>query len=393
MYDFKARFTFKLWLTLILFSIIISFTVATTDHFRLRDEIIRNSQMQVQMAVDMTEQSLQKIEKAYYLFGKDQVRKMEESSQYLVNLYQKNPDFNQWDFQKLKNSLGFDIYIINDHNVIIHSTLQDDLGLDFKVCCNKFSSVLDERRKSGRFHHDGIDMEQSTGNIKKYSYMGTPDQRYLIELSFSLENGAIFREFNFFTAIDEIKQKYPLIYEINVLNKGGISLGQSIETGMLTGQRFSVFKQTLDTQQANEFHDAWKSKPAAYRYISYVSQYDNGSTKYKVLEIIYNTKDLELLLQENTNSFYLRLFLVFMITIATSLVISRWVAKPMYLAFHDSLTGLKNRAAFEEILPPLLAKNKGTIAMLLFDLDNFKSVNDLHGHDKGDWMLIKVSQS
>src|SRR5690606_18512536 len=122
----------------------------------------------------------QTIEKAYYLFGKEISSQMEASSRYLIGLYQRNPSFDEWNFTALKNMLGFDIYIINEQNVITHSSYPEDIGLDFNVCCPKLSQTITERRNSGEFFADGIDIEQTSGNIKKYSYMATPDKKYTI---------------------------------------------------------------------------------------------------------------------------------------------------------------------------------------------------------------------
>ncbi|MCC6404731.1 MAG: GGDEF domain-containing protein [Fimbriimonadaceae bacterium] len=54
-------------------------------------------------------------------------------------------------------------------------------------------------------------------------------------------------------------------------------------------------------------------------------------------------------------------------------------------ATQDALTGLKNRRAFEVELEERLAS--GAVALLLFDLDHFKSVNDTYGHPVGDAVL------
>lgn len=57
-----------------------------------------------------------------------------------------------------------------------------------------------------------------------------------------------------------------------------------------------------------------------------------------------------------------------------------------YLADHDSLTGLRNRRFFtEKIGQELSAKHSG--AIILVDLDNFKHINDIHGHVYGDRLL------
>jgi len=64
-------------------------------------------------------------------------------------------------------------------------------------------------------------------------------------------------------------------------------------------------------------------------------------------------------------------------------------------AFHDSLTGLANRALFEDRLDLAIAgaKRHGNILGIAYvDVDEFKSVNDRFGHDLGDRLLIALGE-
>jgi diguanylate cyclase (GGDEF)-like protein/PAS domain S-box-containing protein len=66
-----------------------------------------------------------------------------------------------------------------------------------------------------------------------------------------------------------------------------------------------------------------------------------------------------------------------------------------YLANHDSLTGLLNRAAFQGRLEQSLLqarRSAGAVALLFIDLDGFKRVNDAEGHRAGDEVLRIVAQ-
>ncbi len=66
-----------------------------------------------------------------------------------------------------------------------------------------------------------------------------------------------------------------------------------------------------------------------------------------------------------------------------------------YLAMHDELTGLYSRHMFNELLGHAveqIRRGGAPLAVLLIDLDDFKSVNDGHGHHVGDELLREVAQ-
>lgn len=66
-----------------------------------------------------------------------------------------------------------------------------------------------------------------------------------------------------------------------------------------------------------------------------------------------------------------------------------------HLAQHDMLTGLPNRRLFQDRLDQALAharRYREQVCLFFIDLDSFKAVNDRHGHEAGDVVLVTLAQ-
>lgn len=63
-----------------------------------------------------------------------------------------------------------------------------------------------------------------------------------------------------------------------------------------------------------------------------------------------------------------------------------------FLSYRDALTGLYNRAFFEEELKRLDTEHYYPLTLIMADLDGLKLINDVFGHQRGDQALVKVAQ-
>ena len=64
------------------------------------------------------------------------------------------------------------------------------------------------------------------------------------------------------------------------------------------------------------------------------------------------------------------------------------------MASHDALTGLLNHAyAKKRILERIETRPAATYALVIFDLDHFKSANDTYGHSFGDQVLVYLAET
>ena len=59
----------------------------------------------------------------------------------------------------------------------------------------------------------------------------------------------------------------------------------------------------------------------------------------------------------------------------------------------DGLTGLYNRSEIEGQIRRALSEDGSSLSLLMLDLDDFKKVNDVHGHQEGDQVIIALADA
>jgi diguanylate cyclase (GGDEF)-like protein len=108
--------------------------------------------------------------------------------------------------------------------------------------------------------------------------------------------------------------------------------------------------------------------------------------------------DLSNLVDEDFGSFVLRSHVFRMIVLvgvgATSVAAAKWARHLRLMVGTDHLTGLSQRRPFLERIEEELARSgeRSTLSIALFDVDEFKRFNDLHGHLSGDRALQLLAQ-
>lgn len=138
-----------------------------------------------------------------------------------------------------------------------------------------------------------------------------------------------------------------------------------------------------------------------------VVEYSSGGESY-----LLNTKyipelDLYLLveakvsqfMEEVTRTFYLNLalslFVTALITTIILLTVRSYQRRLEYLASYDTLTNLPNRRAFNGELERVFQfqkRRERDFALLFFDIDDFKAINDTLGHHVGDHALRRIAE-
>jgi len=97
---------------------------------------------------------------------------------------------------------------------------------------------------------------------------------------------------------------------------------------------------------------------------------------------------------------YLNLLICVLVTaiavLLTHIALKRYQSELEMMATTDALTGLPNRRAFDIVVEVLFnesVRKKTQIAVLVLDIDNFKSINDRYGHLAGDYVLSEAAMT
>lgn len=387
----------RLYLTiaLIFFTLIFSVVIGLVDYYKGQKQIHANHKREVEIIENAVVQSLHTVDQMYNFTDSTLRDEMKESIEFLVEKYENDLSFQQWDFQQLKDEIGMDIYIINDENTVIYSSFIEDIGLNFNECCGSFGDVIENRRLGGEFKHDLMDLQQSSGEIKKFAYMPTYDQKYLIELSLSLEDNDVFEMFDIFKKMKELEKEYKPIHSIRVYHPTGISFKDANDTVKLkeiAEEMRPIFDAAKRENERKEKIKKIDGEKVTYRYIPYTAEYEQDYPMTRIVEIVYNEVELEGVLKFYREGFIYQQFIILFAVILLAIVIGKIISKPIHLAFHDSLTNLKNRAAFEIEGNRRLDREDENMSLMMIDIDNFKQVNDQLGHSTGDRLLVDIAK-
>jgi diguanylate cyclase (GGDEF)-like protein len=162
-----------------------------------------------------------------------------------------------------------------------------------------------------------------------------------------------------------------------------------IHSSTLPKETTKKFIQKYSSSANNLDNNYIYTKENAYLVITVKNNITNKNAIFAVL-----SKPLKVVLQPFQKSEKIQLYLLIstlIITIVSIYFIThRFVAPLNKLAHLDKLTGVGNRLLFEKILNCAfqnLKKNDKKFALLILDLNEFKKINDLYGHDAGDHVL------
>jgi diguanylate cyclase (GGDEF)-like protein len=334
---------------------------------------------------------------------------MKKNSNYLVDLYRDNPNILDWNNEEIKDYIGdFDFYIIDENLEIINSSVEKDIGLNFSKY-KAFSNLLRERMESGIFVTDRLDLSIKDKILRKYSYLGTYDKKYLIELSINIfEKYPEFKDMDIFSTIEKLKDDYNVVKNINIyrINEDGTDAG-ILQT---TNKDIENYNTNINIDILSSIFEVVKTKKEVIHSIEedkkvlrehkFIPIFNYNETEFDwwnsyIIELVYDEMKLNFKINDLKKRYVLDILVISVLFMFFSYMIYRLMERLESLAYTDHLTELPNRKMFEkkfEYYKKEIKRNRENMAILFLDLNNFKDINNNYGHEIGDKILKLVGQ-
>jgi len=324
----KYSYRMKVFVSLLLFTTAIVVTLSLIDYNKLKSNIIKEEEKNRQQTQLYALDAVKTIDMAYKVFDSQLDVEMKATSDKMVSYYNEHPNVNEWDYQSLRKTLGFDIYVIDREYVITDSSLASDVGLDFKVVSPDFTKILAERFKKGGFASEGMGIEDLTGKAKKYTYITTPDNQYIIELGYDVQASILFDTFNYPSIKKQLKEKSPSIEDVRFLLNRRV-LGESDKNGkaiILDKKYQKAYNETFKHHTNTEYVEKKGDISIVHRFVYYsYTKKEQAAGLGKVVEVTFNDKNLQSILKTERQHFVIKLAITLLATMLISYFISEMI--------------------------------------------------------------------
>ncbi len=328
-------FALYLMLAILLAMVPVVCLISFVDYMGVRQELETNAQE----FQDQTEAgiilSMDLVDTGLKVFDNTLNREMREGfGPFLAEYERAGGDPTAMDLSRVGEELGegFDLYLINASGVIEYTTNPFESGYDFKEI-PYFYDQITGIRLGDNFAADRVVPEISTGELRKYAYMPTPDHRYLLELGLAESEIRQWR-----TGL-EYRDTARELVDLNP-NVDGIRLYDSLGTLVSDeaypddDRRVPLVRQAYLERATLEAKNATTGELTRYLFINLTDR-DYASDMSMVAELTYSTKAAEAKLADMLGRHACILLIGLVIIGCLSVLAAHYLTRPVRMLVVD----------------------------------------------------------
>ncbi|WOF17177.1 PAS domain S-box protein [Methanoplanus sp. FWC-SCC4] len=297
----KNQFSYKNYLFIVIFliSLIIIISSVFYGFISASDLVIAQAEESQNELTSKISDDIGIINKGLEIYDTSLNNRLERCFIPFLEEYEKSGrDPAKMDLESVKSATGEDVtlYIINSSYVIEESTNPTSIGLDFKKFAAYYIDYLEKIRFSNDFFAERALTEIETGMVKKFGYLGTPDNRYILEISlFDEEFDKLRKELKYSDHIERVTEKNPYVTDIKIYNSIFHEVGNK---NFKADSRFEAFLSSIFEKETSvDITDEKTGKLTRYLYIPLKSE-DYGSDNSLVVKLDLTTGPMSEMLSD-----------------------------------------------------------------------------------------------
>ena len=304
-----------------------------TDYSKAKQELEDNFEFMVDQTAENVIGAYDLVEVGYRILSLSLENKMLSAFEPFKAAYFKaNGVVSDIDLTSLKSDLGdeFDLYIIDEFGVIIHTTFAKDQDLDFSKVAPSFNEKLQKIRLESRYQGDRIASETVTGNVRKYAYWGTPDKKYILEIGIkSSQFEEPLKNLDLLTISGSFEDFNPELNSVIIFNGNG-KVANKPDFITSDKQKKNIL-QVYETGKRLEFEVEENSERWVYVKADINEVDGSASQGDKVIELIFDTSNLENQLTSLASNQILITITFIIVAGIVSLLLANRISKPISL--------------------------------------------------------------
>lgn len=289
----EGSFNKKLLICVLFIIVFVIALLSSISYIEAQNELIdKNRILKEETEISVT-QWMTLVDQGLKMYDNTLNAEMQEGFKGFIDEYERaGRDPAQMDLARLKEVLGgtMDLYVINSSGVIEYSTYTPEVGLDFKSI-PYFYDYITDLRKGHAFSADRVVREQSTGAIRKYAYMPSPDHRYLFELGLVpdlLKDRKL--GLSYIQTAESLKSLNPDLDSVRIFDTMGKLVGN--KSYVMTPLQKIRVKEALAEKESAIYTDHEQKREYHYLYVD-LRDPDYASDMSMVIELTYMTAPME----------------------------------------------------------------------------------------------------